>query len=178
MATIEEIPEDIQVEDDEQTTTTGAGKKSSRTEKKNRAAIEKLGMKLVPDIVRATLKQSKGLLCVVAQPEVYKAIGSDTFVILGETTFEDPNASRARSAAKNIEEVAPKTTFPEPKTVASTSTTSTTTVADDEEVDLQGLDPKDVEVVMKESGGASKAKVVEALKKTGDIVAAVLELTQ
>ncbi|EFA77391.1 putative nascent polypeptide-associated complex alpha subunit [Heterostelium album PN500] len=172
MATIEEIPENVEVEEEETTTTTDANpqaRKTSRGEKKTRGAMAKLGMKPVPDIMRVTLK-SQGFLCIVAQPEVYKATGSDTYVILGETTFEDPNATRASKAAKKVEETA--------KSEAETTTTTTTATAevDDEDVDLQGLDPKDVEVVMKEAK-ASKAKVVEALKKTGDIVSAVLELT-
>ncbi|GAM22603.1 hypothetical protein SAMD00019534_057780 [Acytostelium subglobosum LB1] len=175
MATIEEIPDNVEtteVPTTEEEHAADGSKKPSRSEKKTRAAMAKLGMKPVPDIMRVTLKQSKGnFLCIVAEPEVFKATGSDTYVILGETTFEDPNATRATKAAKKVEE----TTKTE-ETTSTTTTSVTETAEDDENVDLQGLNPNDVEIVMKESK-ASKAKVVEALKKTGDIVAAVMELT-
>eukprot|EP01133_Synstelium_polycarpum_P014376 gene14376-16964_t len=177
MAAIEEIPqiEDLNEDEvvDESTPAAGGAagaRKPSRNEKKSRAAMAKLGMKPVPDIYRVTLKQSKGFLCVVADPEVFKAVGSDTYVILGDTAFEDPSLNRAAKAAKSVEETTKTQAAP-----AATSTVSTPAASEDD-VDLQGLSPVDVDIVMKESK-ASKAKVVEALKRTGDVVQAVLELS-
>ncbi|KYQ90197.1 putative nascent polypeptide-associated complex alpha subunit [Tieghemostelium lacteum] len=178
MATIEEINETTpETTTTTETTTpeTTQEKKTSRGEKKTKAAMAKLGMTPVDDIFRVTLKQTKGFLCVVASPEVYTNETKSTYVIFGETTFEDPTAARATKAAKNLEETT-KVETPVETTTETTTETSTETTKDDSEVDLQGLDEKDVEIVMKETK-APKAKVVEVLKKTGDIVTAVLELT-
>lgn len=48
---------------------------------------------------------------------------------------------------------------------------------DDEDVDETGVDPKDIELVMTQAG-VSRSKSVKALKAAnGDIVAAIMELT-
>lgn len=48
---------------------------------------------------------------------------------------------------------------------------------DDEEVDETGVEPKDIELVMTQAG-VSRAKAVKALKAAdGDIVTAIMELT-
>eukprot|EP01132_Coremiostelium_polycephalum_P005006 gene5006-6234_t len=176
MATIEEIPTDVPVTEETTTETPApaqAAKKTSRHEKKYKDAMSKLGMSPVTDIFRVTLKQAKGLLCVVPEPEVYKSNTSDTYVIFGEPKFEDPSAARASKAAANVEAA----TKVEPTPVEDAPAPVEENTVDDENVDLEGLDPKDVEIVMKETK-ASKAKAVAALKKTpGDIVSAVMELT-
>merc|ERR1719399_830353 len=57
----------------------GEGEKSkqNRQEKKSRKAVQKLGMKPVPGIVRVTVKKSKNILFVIAKPDVHKAPTSD-----------------------------------------------------------------------------------------------------
>jgi len=51
------------------------------------------------------------------------------------------------------------------------------TAQDDEDVDESGVDPKDIELVMTQAG-VSRPKAVKALKAAnGDIVAAIMELT-
>lgn len=48
---------------------------------------------------------------------------------------------------------------------------------DDEDVDETGVEPKDIELVMTQAG-VSRAKAVKALKAAeGDIVTAIMELT-
>ena len=48
---------------------------------------------------------------------------------------------------------------------------------DDEDVDETGVDPKDIELVMTQAG-VSRPRAVKALKAAnGDIVAAIMELT-
>ncbi|EGC31991.1 hypothetical protein DICPUDRAFT_49852 [Dictyostelium purpureum] len=147
-------------------------KKQTKQEKKVREAMAKVGLVPVNDIFRFTLRQKGGLLIVVAEPEVYASPSGETYAIFGETTFDDMSQARATKAAKNVDEITKAVAPEEPVEEIVAETVSN----DDEEVDLQGLDPKDVEIVMKETK-APKAKVVEVLKKTGDIVTAVLELT-
>lgn len=58
--------------------------KQSRSEKKSRKAMTKLGMKPVPGVARVTIKKSKNILFVIAKPDVFKSPASDTYVIFGE----------------------------------------------------------------------------------------------
>merc|ERR1739841_293842 len=65
-STDDDMPE---MEDGEE----GSGKsKQSRSEKKSRKAMQKLGMKPVPGIVRVTVKKSKNILFVIKDPDVFK----------------------------------------------------------------------------------------------------------
>ena len=52
--------------------TEGKGKQN-RSEKKSRKAMQKLGMRPVPGIVRVTVKKSKNILFVISKPDVHKA---------------------------------------------------------------------------------------------------------
>lgn len=56
----------------------GAKGKQNRSEKKNRKAMQKLGMKSVPDIIRVTVKKSKNILFAISNPDVFKSPNSDT----------------------------------------------------------------------------------------------------
>ena len=58
--------------------------KQSRSEKKSRKAMQKLGMKPVSGVARVQIKKSKNILFVINKPDVYKSPSSDTYVILGE----------------------------------------------------------------------------------------------
>lgn len=109
------------------------------------------------------------ILFVISKPDVFKSPTSDTYVIFGEAKIEDLSSQLQTQAAEqfktpNLSNVISK---PEPSTVAQ----------DDEEVDETGVEPKDVELVMTQAG-VSRAKAVKALKATeGDIVSAIMELT-
>eukprot|EP00435_Cladocopium_sp_Y103_P071597 s765_g37.t3 len=46
--------------------------KQNRAEKKSRKAVQKLGMKPVPGIMRVTVKKSKNILFVISKPDVHK----------------------------------------------------------------------------------------------------------
>lgn len=58
--------------------------KQSRSEKKARKAILKLGLKQYPGISRVTIRKSKNILFVISKPDVYTSPASDTFVVFGE----------------------------------------------------------------------------------------------
>ena len=55
----------------------GSKAKQSRSEKKSRKAMQKLGMKPVPGIMRVTVKKSKNILFVISKPDVFKSPASD-----------------------------------------------------------------------------------------------------
>merc|ERR1719262_1328591 len=70
----------------------GERSKQNRSEMKSRKAVQKLGMKPVPGIVRVTVKKSKNILFVISKPDVHKAPSSETYVVFGEAKIEDLRA--------------------------------------------------------------------------------------
>merc|ERR1711959_408511 len=76
--------------------------KQNRSEKKSRKAVQKLGMKPVPGIVRVTVKKSKNILFVISKPDVHKATTSDTYIVFGEAKIEDLSAQAQASAAQQF----------------------------------------------------------------------------
>jgi nascent polypeptide-associated complex subunit alpha len=142
------------------------GSKQSRSEKKSRKAILKLGLKPVPNVSRVTIKKSKNILFVVAKPDVYKHPNSDTHVIFGEAKIEDLSAA-AQAAAQQFSAEMPSVEAPKAKIEEE----------DEGEVDETGVEPKDIELVMTQAG-VSRGKAVNALKSNdGDIVSAIMDLT-
>lgn len=111
------------------------------------------------------------ILFVISKPDVFKSPNSDTYVIFGEAKIEDLSSQLQSQAAEqfkapNLSNVMPKT---EPVAVAQDD--------DDEDVDESGVEPKDIELVMTQAG-VSRARAVKALKAAdGDIVSAIMELT-
>jgi len=81
----------------------GKGKgKQTRGEKKSRKAMQKLGMKPFPGIIRVTVKRSPNVLFVIQKPDVYKS-QSDTYIIFGEAKIEDLSTNPALNAVRQIE---------------------------------------------------------------------------
>merc|ERR1712217_715302 len=76
--------------------------KQNRSEKKSRKAVQKLGMKPVPGIVRVTVKKSKNILFVISKPDVHKSPNSDTYIVFGEAKIEDLSAQAQASAAQQF----------------------------------------------------------------------------
>ena len=58
--------------------------KQSRSEKKARKVLLKLGLEPVPGIARVTVRKSKNILFVIARPEVFKSPSSDTYIVFGD----------------------------------------------------------------------------------------------
>ena len=58
--------------------------KQSRSEKKARKVMSKLGLKTVPGVKRVTIRKSKNILFVINKPDVYKSPASDTYIVFGE----------------------------------------------------------------------------------------------
>ncbi|XP_076891428.1 nascent polypeptide-associated complex subunit alpha-like protein 1 [Bidens hawaiensis] len=145
--------------------------KQSRSEKKSRKAMIKLGMKPIPGVSRVTVKKSKSVLFVISKPDVFKSPASDTYVIFGEAKIEDLSSQLQSQAAEQfkVPNLGNNSTKPEPETSAAAQ--------DDEDIDETGVEPKDIELVMTQAG-VSRPKAVKALKAAdGDIVSAIMELT-
>jgi len=151
----------------------GAKGKQNRAEKKNRKAMQKLGMKSVPDIIRVTVKKSKNILFAISNPDVFKSPNSDTYVIFGEAKIEDLSAQAQSQAAQQFQ--APEAAKAPPAAAAAAAAPADDGDAGD--LDESGLEPKDIELVMSQAS-CSRSKAVTALKANdGDIVNAIMELT-
>ncbi|RYQ86631.1 hypothetical protein Ahy_B10g106287 isoform A [Arachis hypogaea] len=143
--------------------------KQTRSEKKSRKAMLKLGMKPVSGVSRVTVKKSKNILFVISKPDVFKSPTSDTYIIFGEAKIEDLSSQLQTQAAEQFKAPNLANAGPKPE--------SSSIAQDDEDVDETGVDPKDIELVMTQAG-VSRPKAVKALKAAnGDIVAAIMELT-
>lgn len=161
-----------------------AGKPISRNEKKARKLIAKLGLKPVPGIQRVTIKRTATVIFAITQPDVYRIPNSDTYIVFGEAKFEDLTSQWQRSAVQNaaassgydgkdspLNAAGSLGAFPLGNSVAESG------IEDSEPQDETGLDPKDIETVMKQAS-VSRNKAVKALKESdNDIVNAIMALS-
>ncbi|KAF8052647.1 hypothetical protein N665_1523s0003 [Sinapis alba] len=156
----------------------GGRSKQSRSEKKSRKAMLKLGMKPITGVSRVTIKKSKNILFVISKPDVFKSPASDTYVIFGEAKIDDLSSQLQTQAAEQFK--APDRSSNVVSGGEKSSSAAASGAADqdeDEEVDEEGVEPKDIELVMTQAG-VSKPRAVKALKAAdGDIVSAIMELT-
>merc|ERR1711912_90509 len=172
-STDDDMPE---MEDAEGGDTSGKGKQS-RSEKKSRKAMAKLGMKPVPGIIRVTVKKSKNILFVIKEPDVFKTSSDNpkapaTYIVFGKAEIEDLSAQatsaaveqfKAPGAGLEVENDAPKAEIAD--------------ADDDGDEDTADLDENDIELVVKQAG-VSKSKAIKALKQNdNDVVNAIMALS-
>ena len=187
---VEEVP-DLEEADDVpelEEAATGAGIETTsagapihnRAEKKSRKAMQKLGMRPIPGVVRMSVKKSNQVLFVIHQPDVYKSPTADTYVVFGEAKTEDSSqmaaaaaqAAQAQQAAAAAAAKAPAAASLEP--VAEEAAGADAVVDASEE---EGVEAKDIDLVMSQAG-CSRAKAVKALKENdNDLVNAIMSLT-
>jgi nascent polypeptide-associated complex subunit alpha len=162
-----------------------ARKKQSRSEKKARKSLLKLGLKPIPEVVRVTIKQPKGLLFVFSKPDVFKSPTSETYVVFGEPKVEDLGSQAVAKAAEQFKanpELAAVAKGGDddelPDLVEDTTSKAEGKEEAGAEEDLDGVDPADVNLVIAQTQ-ASRAKAIKALKNhKGDLLAAILEVTE
>jgi nascent polypeptide-associated complex subunit alpha len=139
----------------------GAGKQPKRYAK----AMARLGLKPEANIARVQIRKSQGFSFGIAKPEVYRFPNTNTFVIFGETQFEDAGSDASKAAA------AVTSAAPENKPAAAAAD------EDEGEVDASGLQEKEIDIVMTQAN-VSRARAIKALKNNnGDIVNSIMELT-
>merc|ERR1711977_56534 len=168
--------EDMPEMEDGEVDASGKGKQS-RSEKKSRKAMAKLGMKPVPGIMRVTVKKSKNILFVIKEPDVFKTSTDNpkapaTYIVFGKAEIEDLSAQATSAAVEQFK--APGALDAETQDVPKLE------AADgDEEIDEDpgDLDENDIELVVKQAG-VSKAKAINALKRNdNDVVNAIMALS-
>ncbi|KNA10167.1 hypothetical protein SOVF_146910 [Spinacia oleracea] len=166
---------DDEDDDDEDDTILASadGLRQSRSEKKSRKAMLKLGLKPVTGVTRVTIKRAKNILFFISKPDVFKSPNSETYVIFGEAKIEDLSSQLQTQAAQQFR-------LPDMSSMMAKSEASVATAAaqeEEEEVDETGVEPRDIDLVMTQAG-VSRGKAVNALKAhDGDIVGAIMELT-
>eukprot|EP00262_Sarcandra_glabra_P015863 TRINITY_DN499_c0_g3_i1.p1 TRINITY_DN499_c0_g3~~TRINITY_DN499_c0_g3_i1.p1 ORF type:complete len:209 (-),score=62.35 TRINITY_DN499_c0_g3_i1:173-799(-) len=172
----EEDDDEDDDDDDDDDGAEGAGanenSKQSRSEKKSRKAMLKLGMKPATGVSRVTVKRAKNVLFVISKPDVFKSPNSETYVIFGEAKIEDLSSQLQTQAAQQFR-------VPDMSSMLLKPDASAGVQADEEEedVDEDGVEPRDIDLVMTQAG-VSRAKAVKTLKTNGgDIVSAIMELT-
>ncbi|XP_023189372.1 nascent polypeptide-associated complex subunit alpha isoform X6 [Xiphophorus maculatus] len=147
--------------------------KQSRSEKKARKAMSKLGLRQVTGVTRVTIRKSKNILFVITKPDVYKSPASDTYIVFGEAKIEDLSQQAQLAAAEKFKVQGEATA----KIQDNTQTPTVQEESEEEEVDETGVEVKDIELVMSQAN-VSRAKAVRALKNNNnDIVNAIMELT-
>ncbi|TRY97521.1 hypothetical protein DNTS_000326 [Danionella cerebrum] len=132
--------------------------KQSRSEKKARKAMAKLGLKQIHGVTRITIRKSKNILFVITQPDVFKSPASDIYIVFGEAKIEDLTQQVHKAAAEKFKvpldpsplqlDITPRLTIKEES-------------EEEEEVDEGGLEQRDIELVMAQAN-VSRAKAVRA----------------
>eukprot|EP01064_Diplonema_japonicum_P009869 TRINITY_DN17297_c3_g1_i2.p1 TRINITY_DN17297_c3_g1~~TRINITY_DN17297_c3_g1_i2.p1 ORF type:complete len:184 (+),score=78.31 TRINITY_DN17297_c3_g1_i2:64-615(+) len=140
--------------------------KTSRSEKKSRKAMAKLGLKPVSGCLKVSINKSKSIVFVIHKPDVYKNATSSTYVIFGEAKMENINAEKEREAMKAFSAAA-KAAQADQKEDAEEE--------EEGEIDASGLEEKDIELVMTQAS-VSRKKAVSALRSSNnDVVNAIME---
>merc|ERR1712118_116204 len=165
-STDDDMPE---MEDESEDAAGGKGKQS-RSEKKSRKAMQKLGMKPVPGIIRVTVKKSENILFVIKEPDVFKTSSDNpkspaTYIVFGKAEIEDLSAQATSAAVEQFKapgagldvgvDDAPKIEAVEGD--------------DDGDEDAGDLDENDIELVVRQAG-VTKAKAIKALKSNDNDV--------
>jgi len=149
----------------------GRGGRANRNEKKSRKALQRLGLKPVPNIVRVTIQKSKTIVLAISNPDVYQAPTADTYIIFGEAKLDDLGAQAQSQAASEFAQ--------QPPAAAATNGAKITEEDDDEDedevVDETGVSEEDINLIL-EQCSVSRAKAVKALKEKGDVVDAIMHL--
>lgn len=132
-------------------------------------------MKPVEGILRVTVKKSNNVLFAISKPDVFKSPSSETYVVFGEAKSEDMGAAASQAAAARQFREAQAAGVPAP--VPAGEDDDEEIPALDEAVDEEGVEAKDVELVMAQAG-CSRSKAVKALKDNdGDLVNSIMSLT-
>ncbi|KAF9136104.1 hypothetical protein BGW39_006900 [Mortierella sp. 14UC] len=168
-ASIEEIHSDES--DNEQQVASASSRVQSRGEIKARKALSKLGLQKVKGVTRVTVRRSGAPILAIAQPDVFRSLNSDTYIVFGEGQTEDMNSlqSQLQAAQEVLKDAG--------EGAAAGAEADAEVAEDDEEVDEEGVSKEDIELVMNQAN-TTRSKAVKALKAhNNDIVNAIMELT-
>ena len=168
----EDVP-DLEEAGEPTATTAEAAQTINRNEKKVRKAMSRLDMRPVPGIVRAVMK-TRGGNFFIEKPDVYMSGKSNqTYVIFGEAR-QQQQPSLASLAQKNAAEQAVESVL---RQHDAEKTTTEADVTEEEDLNEEGLEAKDIELVMAQAS-VEKSVAIKALRENdGDLVNAIMSLT-
>ncbi|KAF9947137.1 Arginyl-tRNA synthetase, partial [Mortierella alpina] len=167
-ATIEEIHSGSESDSEQQSS---SSRVQSRGEIKARKALSKLGLQKVKGVTRVTVRRSGQPILAISQPDVYKSLNSDAYIVFGEGQAEDVNSlqSQLQAAQEVLKDAG--------EDVEAGASAAAADEDDEEEVDEEGVSGEDIDLVIAQAN-CSRAKAVKALKaNNNDIVNAIMELT-
>ncbi|KAM3122824.1 nascent polypeptide-associated complex subunit alpha [Candidozyma auris] len=161
----------------------------SKNEKKAREIVKKFNLKQVKGISRVTFKQKGNVIYAIDEPDVYKS-AAGTYVVFGEAKVDDMTqrlaAQAQQQAASSTGDSQPTEDSvvdksPESITAdlekASLNTNKADEVVDEEDVNEDGLDSSDIDIIVEQTQ-VSRAKAIAALRKhKNDMVNAIMELS-
>ncbi|TKR67893.1 hypothetical protein L596_023970 [Steinernema carpocapsae] len=157
-----EVQQEVQME----TQANQRESKQSRAEKKARKLFQDLKMQPIDGVARVCFRKTKNILFVIEKPDVYRGQGTDVYIVFGEPRIEDLGQQAQMAAAQRLMPKENKTDAP----VASVP-------SDDEDLDIEGLETKDIDLVMSQAS-CNRKKAIKALKENdNDIVNAIMSMT-
>ncbi|KAF9984416.1 hypothetical protein BGZ75_004043 [Mortierella antarctica] len=166
-ASIEEIQSGSE-SDSEQATGSTSSRVQSRGEIKARKALSKLGLQKVKGVTRVTVRRSGQPLLAIDQPDVYKSLNSDAYIVFGEGQAENFDIQSQLAAAQDVMKDAGEPTAEAVKEEEEEEE------EEEEAVDEEGVEANDIELVIAQAN-VSRAKAVKALKAhNNDIVNAIM----
>lgn len=160
------------------------GRVIGRKERAARKEISKSAtLKAVPQIKRVTFKRHNGPVFAISNAEVYFDTTSGAYVIYGQPMVEANGLGAQAAAAQRMaaeqaaagmnESLAGNSKV----TVEDDAAEEAEEEVNDEDIDITGLDEKDILIVM-DQAHVSRAKAVKALRdNNNDIVNTIMELT-
>lgn len=150
-------------------------KNLNKSEKKARKALAKLGLKPVPNVKAVTMKRAPSILFQIGAPEVFRSPAGpnqETYVVYGVCQIDD-GTQKSRSYPTFVPPAAGNDDDDMPALKAASEPSSESGA----EVSAEGLQEKDIEMVMSQAG-VDRKKAIGALKKNGgDIVNSIMDLT-
>lgn len=164
MPEMEDVPElETQPAQEASTAQPTAQKRVSKMEKKNKKALLKSGLKEFPGVEKVSIQTVSKIALAIDEPDVFRS--NDTYVIFGIPRVEDSKTQQTKDVLQNILSQ---------QQFGATEAQETTA---EETVDAEGIQEKDIEVVMKEAS-VSRAAAIKAIKENnGDVVDAVVALS-
>ncbi|KAK0520490.1 GAL4 enhancer protein [Tilletia horrida] len=200
MASIEEVTDEVQdlnvadsSDENENGEVSVPDRIQSRAERKSRKALQNLGLKRVPGISRVTMRRPRGHLVVISNPEVYKSAYTDVYIVFGEAKNEENGLAAQQAAlqqqqAQETQQRLVSEGFAQQMAALNAAAAAGSgkekadgegAAAEEEEddsepIDEEGVDAKDIELVMAQVG-CSRRKAVKALKESkGELIDAIM----
>ena len=143
--------------------------------------MSKMGLKPVPGVKRVTIRKSKNILFVISSPEVHKNPGSDTYIVFGEAKIEDLTAQQQMQQAQQFQQQQAAQMPAPPAAAAPIEEVAEETAAPagggGGDADESSVSPKDVELIIQQTGCTEQAAVKALVANKNDIVNAIMDLT-